>query len=63
MTVWLLGERQRLLVVVGWVALNVALLAMPLTYTLLQPPQPGIWHDYLIWAQVAERLDAGTLYD
>lgn len=43
--------------------LNGAFLLLPVTYTLLLPPQPGAWHDYLIWAQIPERLREGTLYE
>lgn len=47
----------------GWLLLNAAFLLLPVTYSLLMPPQEGIWHDYLIWAQIPDRLRSGTLYE
>lgn len=48
---------HRRLLVACWIALSVAMLAMPVTTALLTMP-----HDWMIWEQIPERVAHGRLY-
>lgn len=61
--VWRRGVSWRWVAAAVWLTLNALMLLLPITFVLLSPPQAGIWHDWMIWQQVSERVAEGRLYE